>query len=113
MTEEHILELVDDLEAIGQLEEAVQVLRRGQRWLQGRQDQAEWDEVDEDREYNPAAASKNEDGTEEPATDDAEESLPGGNPMEPTFRHRLAVLRLKLGDDEEAMVSSPTTCGDR
>jgi len=54
--------------------------------LQGRGDQKYWDTFEDDREY---------------AVDTEE----GGNELDIGLRHRLALLRLRLGNDEEAFVS--------
>lgn len=86
MEYEHVVSLADILNITEKLEEAVEIVRRGQRWLQGRGDQKYWDTFEDDREYAV----------------DAEE---GGNELDIGLRHRLALLRLRLGNDEEAFVS--------
>ena len=86
MEYEHVVSLVDILNITEKLEEAVEIVRRGQRWLQGRGAQKYWDTFEDDREYAV----------------DAEE---GGNELDIGLRHRLALLRLRLGNDEEAFVS--------
>ena len=89
MSLEHVVSLVDILNITEKLEEAVEVVRRGQRWLQGRAEQRYWDTFEDDREY---------------AVDGEE----GGNELDINLRHRLAVLRLRLGNDDEAFVSRST-----
>lgn len=100
MNLQHIILLVDDLIAMEQLEEAVMIIRRGQRWLQGRKSEVKWDTFDDDREYYPPGYVQGETGDQE---GDAERE---GYPLETPFRHRLAKLRLRMGDDDEAMVST-------
>ena len=88
---EHIVPLVDMLIQIEKLEEGVDVVRRGQRWLQGRMEERHWDVLEDDREY---AVIGDEDGG---GGDE-------GNELEITLRLRLALLRLRLGQDEVAFV---------
>lgn len=85
MSLEHVIALVDILTTVEKLEEAVEVVRKGQRWLQGRVEQKYWDTFEDDREYAP----------------EGEE----GHELDIGLRHRLALLRLRLGNDEEAFVS--------
>lgn len=84
---QHILCLVDMLSSIEKLEEGVDVVRRGMRWLQGRTEQKYWDTFDDDREYST-----------DPKIEEAYE-------LDVTLRHRLALLRLRLGNDADAFVS--------
>jgi general transcription factor 3C polypeptide 3 (transcription factor C subunit 4) len=92
MSLEHVLALVDMLLNIEKLEEGVEVIRRGQRWLQGRGDQKYWDTFDDDREYAPDSS-------------EAEEAFE----LDVNLRHRLALLRLRLGHDDDAFVSRFST----
>lgn len=101
----HILQLADDLEIVGQLEEAVVVIRRGQRWLQDRHADRKWDSFEDDREYDPPGVGRDDDGNAIEIGPDGEDVET--HSMDTAFRHRLAMLRLKLGDDEQAMVSHP------
>ena len=94
---EHVIMLADDLIQLDNLEEAVSTIRRGQRWLQERSDQKQWDSFDDDREYDLPGTQRGEEG------EDGAEPLEG-YPLETPLRHRLALLRLRLGDDDEAMV---------
>ena len=89
MSLEHVIALVDILTTVEKLEEAVEVVRKGQRWLQGRVEQKYWDTFEDDREYAP----------------EGEE----GHELDIGLRHRLALLRLRLGNDEEAFVSYLST----
>lgn len=93
---EHIVPLADMLMQTEKLEDAVDVVRRGQRWLQGRTDERHWDALEDDREYAPNAGPGVEGGEEESE----------GNELETPLRLRLALLRLRLGHDDEAFVSS-------
>jgi general transcription factor 3C polypeptide 3 (transcription factor C subunit 4) len=92
---EHIMSLVDVLSMTEKLEEALEVIRKGQRWLQGRVEQGYWDTFEDDREYAPDG--EGEEGKE-------------GNELDIGLRLRLALLRLRLGNDEEAFVSVSTFC---
>lgn len=94
---EHVVILADMLLASDDLEEALVVIRRGQRWLQGRREQRSWDANEDDREYDPEGLDRGE------QTEQAE-----SYPLEIPLRHRLALVRLRLGDDEEALVSPPS-----
>lgn len=98
LTLEHIVILVDLLLQLDSLEESLAVIRRGQRWLQGRGDQHGWDAYDDDREYDPPGI--NRDGT-------AEDEEVEGYGLDINLRHRLALLRLRLGNDMEATVILP------
>ena len=93
---EHIVLLVDLLLQFDKLEEAVVVIRRGQRWLQGRIMQTSWDSIDDDREYDPPGVSRYKEGQPEEEFE--------GFALDPNLRHRLALTRLRLGDDNEATV---------
>jgi general transcription factor 3C polypeptide 3 (transcription factor C subunit 4) len=84
------------------LEEALVVIRRGQRWLQGRREQRSWDANEDDREYDPEGLDRGE------QTEQAE-----SYPLEIPLRHRLALVRLRLGDDDEALVSPSVSSGIR
>ena len=96
MTLSHVVSLVDDLMALDKLEEALVVLRRGQRWLQGRKDETGWDAIDDDREYYPPGVQPYQHG--------GIEDEGGGYPLETPLRQRLAFIRFRLGDDDEAIV---------
>jgi general transcription factor 3C polypeptide 3 (transcription factor C subunit 4) len=102
--------LADLYNMLGEHERAIQTIRSGIRWLQGRSAQRVWDGVADDREYDtpemvrPAAGTGSAGG--EGAGDAVEEMQPGRYPLDVNARHRLAIARLKLGDLEEAKVSS-------
>lgn len=93
---EHVIALADMLLQSDKLEEALTIVKRGQRWVQGRKEQKEWDRYDDDREYDPPGVVR--DGNEK--EDDESE----GFKLDVNLRHRLALIRLRLGDDDEAMV---------
>ncbi|KAI5998108.1 hypothetical protein EDD15DRAFT_2243627 [Pisolithus albus] len=71
---------------------AVQTVRRGWRWLQGRAAQKFWDVCEDDREYDP---SPEEGGIPAQRYGDVQ---PGYYPLDINARHRLAVSRIKMGD---------------
>lgn len=89
-----ILMLADLYNALGRHDAAVEIIRKGTRWLQGRAEQRYWDLCEDDREYDrpewpPRPPSEN--GTMEP----------GFFELDTNSRHRLAVARIKMGDVEE------------
>lgn len=94
-----LLLLADLYNALGQYERAIETIRRGTRWLQGRADQKYWDLCEDDREYDrddwPARSSFGE----------GDSVLNGNFELDPNARHRLAVARIKMGDLEEGKVS--------
>lgn len=100
---EHIVPLVDMLMQTEKLEDAVDVVRRGQRWLQGRTGEKHWDALEDDREYAPTAGAGAGDEEEGGGGGEVE-----GNELETPLRLRLALLRLRLGHDDEAYVSYPS-----
>jgi general transcription factor 3C polypeptide 3 (transcription factor C subunit 4) len=95
MTIEHIVIYVDYLLKSGDPESAVGVIHRGQRWLQGRKNEKGWDAMDDDSEYQPKDA-------------DEEDETSGGYDLDNQLRYRLAVARLRLGQDDEALVRDHT-----
>jgi len=97
MDREYVQLLVDLLILARDYELAATVLKRGERWLQGRSKQVFWDKLDNDSEYDPPNAERAEENS---VTEDRE-----GYDLELGMRSRLAVIRLKLGHDEDADVS--------
>ena len=94
-----LLLLADLYNVLGQYERAIETIRKGTRWLQGRADQNYWDLCEDDREYDhsdwQARSNFGEGG-----------SVKSGNfELDPNARHRLAVARIKMGDVEEGKVS--------
>jgi general transcription factor 3C polypeptide 3 (transcription factor C subunit 4) len=92
MTIEHIVIYVDYLLKSGDPESAVGVIHRGQRWLQRRKNEKGWDAMDDDSEYFPKD------------DEDEQEAGSGGYDLDNQLRYRLAVARLRLGQDDEALV---------
>ena len=89
----HVLVLADLYNSLGQYQRAVDTIRRGCRWLQGRASQRFWDVCEDDREYDSREVLRGEG-----------ELQPGSYPLDVNARHRLAVARIKMGDIEEGMV---------
>ncbi|WVF69789.1 hypothetical protein IAT40_004568 [Kwoniella sp. CBS 6097] len=105
MTLERIIELVDDMLILEDLEQALEVIRKGQRWLQGRRDQKEWDRREDDREYDPPGTQRGgskKKKKQKDQEDELEESE--GFPLDIQLRHRIALVRLRLGNDDEALI---------
>ena len=91
----HILVLADLHNSLGQYDMAIEAIRKGCRWLQGRAQQKFWDVCEDDREYYVGVQSaRGGDG----------ELQPGMYPLDVNARHRLAVARIKMGDIEEGKV---------
>ncbi|KAF7316423.1 hypothetical protein MIND_00161200 [Mycena indigotica] len=87
-----VLVLADLLNTTGAYGRAVDVIRQGIRWLQGRSQQRYWDICDDDREYDaPDTVRVIEGGPQ-----------PGVFPLDINVRHRLLIARIKMGELEEA-----------
>lgn len=97
MTIENIVIYVDYLLKSGDPETAVNTIHRGQRWLQGRKMEKGWDAVDDDSEYYPPPEDNEEDA-------DVVEARHTGYELDNQLRYRLAIARLRLGQDDEAMI---------
>lgn len=102
---EHVVVLVDLLLQLESLEEALLIARRGQRWIQGRKSQKGWDSiVDDDREYDPPGYDR-----DAPPVDFVDKAAQmEGHELDLNLRHRLALIRLRLGHQAEAMVRVTT-----
>ncbi|KAI0730796.1 TPR-like protein [Earliella scabrosa] len=89
----HILILADLYNTLGDYARAVDTIRRGCRWLQGRAAQKFWDACEDDREWDvpDSGVKRGGDG----------EMEPGRYPLDVNARHRLAIARIKGGDIEE------------
>lgn len=87
-----VLVLADLYNTLGDHELAVQTIRRGCRWLQGRAEQKYWDMCGDDREFDLSPAGR-EGG-----------ARPGMFPLDVNARHRLAIARIKMGELEEGKV---------
>ncbi|WRT64759.1 uncharacterized protein IL334_001693 [Kwoniella shivajii] len=97
MTIERVLQLVDEFLFLDDLDQALEIVRKGQRWLQGRRNQKQWDTFSDDREYDPP-------GTIRTTNDGKDSDESEGFAMDIQLRHKLALIRLRLGDDEEALI---------
>ncbi|KAG6826536.1 hypothetical protein H0H92_015434, partial [Tricholoma furcatifolium] len=93
-----LLVLADLYNTIGEHENAISVIRRGCRWLQGRSDQKYWDACEDDREYDLPETAPRLDVGDEGGVE------PGRYPLDINARHRLAVARIKMGEVEEGKV---------
>ncbi|KAJ7876870.1 TPR-like protein [Mycena olivaceomarginata] len=89
-----ILVLADLYNTIGEHERAIDVIRKGVRWLQGRAEQDDWDLCSDDREFD-CEESYVERAVEEDDVD------PGYYELDVNARHRLAIARIRLGELEE------------
>lgn len=88
LTINSLIVLVDVLMETNDFESAVNCIKRGQRWLDGRYADQQWALREDDLEYVSADADP-----------------PGGGcHLDRNLRHRLALARLKLGDDDQAFV---------
>jgi len=97
-----VLVLADLCNTMNEYERAIDTIRKGCRWLQGRAAQKFWDFCEDDREYDLPS----QEGCE-PAqrTGDVH---PGYYPLDINARHRLAVARIKMGEIDEGKVSRPS-----
>lgn len=94
-----LLLLADLYNVLGEHQRAIQVIRHGTRWLQGRMDQKFWDICDDDREYDLGG------WLERPSIGEGNIQVPSGHyELDANARHRLAVARIKMGDAEEGRV---------
>ncbi|KAG6836328.1 hypothetical protein H0H93_009078 [Arthromyces matolae] len=89
-----LLVLADLYNILSEHEHAIEVIRKGCRWFQGRATQKYWDACEDDREYDlhemPQRVGIGNEGVE-----------PGRFPLDINARHRLAVARIKMGEIEE------------
>ncbi|KAI0738457.1 TPR-like protein [Daedaleopsis nitida] len=89
----HILVLADLYNTLGDYTHAIETIKKGCRWLQGRGAQKGWDMCEDDREWDVA-----ESGVKRSGSGEVE---PGMYPLDVNARHRLAIARIKGGDIEE------------
>ncbi|KAJ7892735.1 TPR-like protein [Mycena olivaceomarginata] len=87
-----ILVLADLHNTNGDHGRAVNVIRQGCRWLQGRGEQRYWDICDDDREYDLPSFQRTVESGPQAAM----------FPLDVNARHRLTVARIKMGENEEA-----------
>ncbi|KAJ7055549.1 hypothetical protein C8F01DRAFT_994021 [Mycena amicta] len=98
-----VLVLADLYNALAEHERAVEVVRRGMRWLQGRAEESWWDLCTDDREYDPAPES-GEAARVIRVLDAVNDVEAGHYALDINSRHRLAFARLKMGDIEEGQM---------
>ncbi|EIW74984.1 TPR-like protein [Coniophora puteana RWD-64-598 SS2] len=119
-----VLVLADLYNTLSEYARAIETIRRGCRWLQGRASQKFWDGCEDDREFDlpmhtpplshPQVSMQ---GEGDIALGNLEQSLasaggatregdpqPGYYPLDINARHRLAVARIKLGDIDEGKI---------
>ncbi|KAJ7448791.1 TPR-like protein [Mycena latifolia] len=93
-----ILVLADLYNMLEEHERAIDVIRKGCRWLQGRAEQSFWDLCADDREFECES-------TDVPRPIDAVDDVdPGYYELDVNARHRLAIARIKMGEVEEGKV---------
>ncbi|KAF9032358.1 hypothetical protein BJ165DRAFT_1535052 [Panaeolus papilionaceus] len=114
-----LLLLADLYNVLGQHVRAIETIKRGTRWVQGRAGERWWEGVEDDREYDVVGVSRGDIGGKEGGTGEGGEGgergrvgeglgergpgevKPGYHPLDCNARHRLAVARIKMGDEEE------------
>ncbi|KAI0372638.1 TPR-like protein [Pilatotrama ljubarskyi] len=89
----HLLVLADLYNTLGEYAKAIDTIRRGCRWLQGRAAQKFWDACEDDREWDVPESTVQRGGEGE--------VQPGMYPLDVNARHRLAIARIKGVDIEE------------
>ena len=89
-----VLCLTDLYNTLGQYEKAIESIKQGCRWLQGRAAEKFWDVIEDDREFDVPDVDVERDG----------EVRPGYYPLDVNARHRLAIARIKMGDIEQGRV---------
>lgn len=92
----HVLVLADLYNTLSDYTHAIETIKKGCRWLQGRSAQKGWDMCDDDREWDVPDS-----GVKRGAGGEVE---PGMYPLDVNARHRLAIARIKGGDIEEGKV---------
>jgi general transcription factor 3C polypeptide 3 (transcription factor C subunit 4) len=95
-----ILVLSDLYNTLGKHKRAVETIKRGCRWLQGRGSQKFWDAIEDDREWDLPVGLNGESAR---VVGDGE-IQPGMYALDVNARHRLAIARIKLGDIGEGQV---------
>ncbi|KAI0333808.1 TPR-like protein [Cubamyces sp. BRFM 1775] len=89
----HLLVLADLYNTLGEYGKAIDTIRKGCRWLQGRAAQKFWDACEDDREWDVPESNVQRGGEGE--------MQPGMYPLDVNARHRLAIARIKSGDIDE------------
>ncbi|KAG0701633.1 hypothetical protein DFH29DRAFT_806009 [Suillus ampliporus] len=91
-----LLVLTDLYNTMAEYDRAIQTIRTGCRWLQGRASQRFWDGCVDDREYDLPREDRGNVTIERSG-----DVQPGHYPLDVNARHRLAIARIKLGEVEE------------
>ncbi|KAG1738029.1 hypothetical protein EDB19DRAFT_1895731 [Suillus lakei] len=91
-----LLVLADLYNTMAEYDHAIQIIRKGCRWLQGRASQRFWDGCVDDREYDLPREDRGNVNIERSG-----DVQPGHYPLDVNARHRLAIARIKLGEVEE------------
>ncbi|KAJ9126054.1 hypothetical protein QFC24_002326 [Naganishia onofrii] len=108
MTLDFIISLADFKILLHEYEDVINIIRKGQRWLSGRSREIYWDMEADDREFDPPGTSRQAhsqpDALGLPGGADGQETISGGYEMDINLRHRLAIARLKLGNDYDANI---------
>jgi general transcription factor 3C polypeptide 3 (transcription factor C subunit 4) len=98
--------LADCYNGINDPSSAIRTIRNGARWLQGRaQKEKWWENVGDDREFDVPGFARGG-GASVAGGDGAGEMAQGFYDLDLNLRHRLAVARLKLGDEDEGKVGT-------
>ncbi|KAL7422288.1 transcription factor TFIIIC subunit tfc4 [Cryptotrichosporon argae] len=104
---EHVVALTDLLLKLAEPEQAIDIAKRGQRWLTGRKAETGWDRFNDDREYDPPHALRfgpDDDGDGHGHGHGHGAPREHANQLDDALRYRLATARLRLGHDDEAGV---------
>ncbi|KAJ9118638.1 hypothetical protein QFC22_003858 [Naganishia vaughanmartiniae] len=108
MTLDFIISLADFKILLHEYEDVINIIRKGQRWLSGRSREIYWDMEVDDREFDPPGTTRQSHSHPDvrglPGGADGQETISGGYEMDINLRHRLAIARLKLGNDYDANI---------
>jgi len=96
----HIIALADFLIAMEQYDQAIQVVRSGARWLQGRRHEIHFDSASDDREFDADGIVR----VDEERLLAGEGPKPSIHHLDVNFRQRLAHARIRSGDVKEGRV---------
>lgn len=108
MSVDFIITLADFKILLLEYEDVINIVRRGQRWLGGRSREVYWDMEVDDREYDPPGTIRRmhmQPASELDNAPEGQEMASEGYEMDINLRHRLAIARLKLGNDYDAKAS--------
>jgi general transcription factor 3C polypeptide 3 (transcription factor C subunit 4) len=101
----HIIALADFLIATEQYDQAIQAVRSGARWLQGRRNEMHLDSTSDDREFDADGVVR----LHEDKVLAGEGSKAGAYHLDVNLRQRLAHARIKSGDIKEGRVRFSVT----